>query len=61
MAIYKKRKKKERMHLYIDTELKKHLYNVSEHTGTAAAEIMRQALRKELDTHYSQHKDKPSL
>ncbi len=58
MTIYSRRKKKERMQLFIDTELKKHLYTASEFTGTAAAEIVRQALRKELNENYKQYKDK---
>ena len=62
MAIYKKRKrlKTERIQLFIDAETKQHLYNAAEHTGTAAAEIIRQAVRKELDENYVQFKDADS-
>ena len=50
--------KSERLNMYLTEDLKQHLYNASEHTGTAAAEIVRQALKKELDKRYSQYKDK---
>ena len=56
-----KKLKSERLNMYLTADLKQHLYNASEHTGTAAAEIVRQALRKELDKQYSQYKDKSSL
>jgi predicted DNA-binding protein len=59
MVLKKRRKlKSERLALFIDAELKQHLYNVSEHTGTVASEIVRQAIKTELDTHYSKLKDK---
>lgn len=57
MTVYKKRKKKERMHFFINEDMKRHLYEASEHTGTAASEIIRQALRKELENNYRQHKE----
>ena len=56
-TVYSSRKKKpERIQLFIDTETKQHLYNAAEQTGTAASEIMRQALQKELKTKYRQYK-----
>jgi len=58
----KRNKKSQRLNLYIEPEVKQHLYNASEHTGTAAAQIIREALRKELDEKYKSYKpdkDKP--
>lgn len=57
MAIHLKRTKvyKERINLMLDEETKQHLYNVSENTGTAVSEIIRQAIRNELKKH-KQHK-----
>lgn len=57
MAIHLKRTKvyKERINLMLDEETKQHLYNVSENTGIAVSEIIRQAIRNELKKH-KQHK-----
>ncbi len=62
MTVYRKRNKlkNERLNIFLDTELKQRLYDTAEHTGTAASELVRQAIRKELE-HYSKHKDKNSL
>lgn len=46
------RKKSERFQFVLDEKTKQRLYDASEHTGTAASEIVRQALKKELDTKY---------
>lgn len=60
-AIYMKRqRKKHRLNFYIDEDMKQHLYNASASTGTTAAEIIREALRKELNKQYKQYKDKSS-
>ena len=50
MKVYRKKKKTERLNFYIDDGLRQHLSRVSEDTGTAVAEIIRQALRTELNT-----------
>ncbi len=54
MPVYRKRNKlmNERLNIFLDAELKQRLYDTAEHTGTAASELVRQAIRKELDTHY---------
>lgn len=58
MRIYKKHKKRERINFYIEEDLKQHLYEAAYHAGKTASQIMREAIRKELNKTYKQYKPK---